>query len=82
MRRRGPGVGGLKKRAEVRNAMREKGAELQEDRLQHSQEVLETFRKHLEQFAVKYRESIKSDVRASEGKREKRGRTWERGVGV
>jgi hypothetical protein len=51
MRRRGPGVGGIKKHDNLKTALKEKGAELQEDRVKHAQEVLATFRTQLEEFA-------------------------------
>lgn len=51
MRRRGPGVGGIKKHDNLKSALKEKGAELQEDRVNHAVEVIATFRVQLEDFA-------------------------------
>lgn len=55
------GVGGLRKRQEVRNVMRQKGAALQQDRVEHSKKVIEVLRRQLEAFAIKYKVSIRSD---------------------
>jgi hypothetical protein len=39
MRRRGPGVGGIKRSENLNNALKEKGAEIQEDKVKHMTEV-------------------------------------------
>jgi ESCRT-II complex subunit VPS22 len=61
MRRKGPGVGGIRKAEAATAKLQERGAALQEDRLQHMTEVVGQFRSHLEGFARKYRSQIKSD---------------------
>ena len=55
------GVGGLRRRQEVRNVMREKGAALQQDRVQHSKKMINLLRRQLESFAIKYKANIRSD---------------------
>jgi len=61
MRRKGPGVGGIKKAEGVQTKLQERGAALQEDRVKHMTEVIEQFRIHLEDFARKYKTQIRSD---------------------
>lgn len=61
MRRRGPGVGGIKKHDNLKSALKEKAAELQEDKVQHATEIIGTFKTQLEDFARKYKSQIKSD---------------------
>ena len=40
MRKRGPGVGGIKRSENLNNALKEKGAEIQEDKVKHMTEVM------------------------------------------
>ncbi len=40
MRRRGPGIGGIKRHEDMKSSLREKGAELREDRVKHAEEVI------------------------------------------
>jgi ESCRT-II complex subunit VPS22 len=61
MRKRGVGVGSIKQNESIKSALRERGVELQEDRLKHATEVIETFRTQLEEFARAYKTQIKSD---------------------
>ena len=61
MHTRGVGRGRLRQQQMMRERMREAGAELREDRVKHSKEVLDKFRTYLEAFAVKYKNSIRSD---------------------
>ena len=51
MRKRGVGVGAIKRKDQHKNAFKEKGAELQEDRVKHMTDAITTFRTHLEEFA-------------------------------
>jgi hypothetical protein len=39
MRKRGPGIGGIKRSENLHSALREKGAEIQEDKVKHMTEV-------------------------------------------
>jgi len=61
MRRRGPGVGGIKRHAQVKVALQLKGQEIAGDRVDHARDILTTFRASLETFARKHKAQIRSD---------------------
>eukprot|EP00947_MAST-08B_sp_MAST-8B-sp1_P006072 g6072.t1 len=61
MRRRGPCVHGLQRRQVAAKKLEEKGAELEDLKMQHVSEQLTMFKSSLEEFAKKYKNDIKKD---------------------
>jgi len=61
LRRRGPGVAGIKKRQAEKKAYNETGNKMQAEQLEHVREVVESFKTRLEDFAEKHRDKINRD---------------------
>jgi ESCRT-II complex subunit VPS22 len=61
MRRRGVGVGAIKKRQDEAKAFTDTGRRLEEEKLAHVEELIGSFRKSLEEFAAKHRTRINED---------------------
>jgi len=60
-RRRGVGVGAIKKRTENAKSFASAGKKMEENQLQHVQEQLETFKVSLQEFAAKHKKQINAD---------------------
>lgn len=56
--RRGPGVKGLKKQKEEKVAIKQKGEELEDQKIEHVKQQLDFFRSELEVFAQKHKKEI------------------------
>lgn len=61
MRRRGVGVGAIKKRQDEAKAFSGVGRRMEEEKLVHVKELLATFKTALQEFAVKHRSRINQD---------------------
>lgn len=61
MRRRGVGIGAVRKKQETAKQFTEVGDQLAESQLAHVSAQLESFKTNLEQFALKYKNNIKKD---------------------
>lgn len=61
MRRRGVGIGAVRKKQEQAKQFTEVGDQLAESQMAHVTAQLEMFKTNLEQFAVKYKNNIKKD---------------------
>ncbi|KAF1332397.1 Vacuolar sorting protein snf8, partial [Globisporangium splendens] len=61
MRRRGVGIGAVRKKQEQAKQFNEVGDQLAESQMAHVTTQLESFKVNLEQFAVKYKNNIKKD---------------------
>ncbi|GAB9462599.1 hypothetical protein Gpo141_00000087 [Globisporangium polare] len=61
MRRRGVGIGAVRKKQEQTKQFTEVGDQLAESQMAHVTVQLEMFKTNLEQFAVKYKNNIKKD---------------------
>ncbi|RLN27220.1 hypothetical protein BBJ28_00009509 [Nothophytophthora sp. Chile5] len=61
MRRRGVGIGAVRKKQEQAKQFTEVGEQLVEANLSHVSSQLELFRTNLQQFAIKYKNNIKKD---------------------
>lgn len=61
MRRRGPGIAGLRKREEERSRYRSVGADLSATKLAQMEQQLSVFRSSLESFALKHRDQVRRD---------------------
>lgn len=61
MRRRGVGIGAVRKKQEQTKQFTEVGDQLAESQMAHVTSQLEMFKTNLEQFAVKYKNNIKKD---------------------
>ncbi|RLN59682.1 hypothetical protein BBJ29_003651 [Phytophthora kernoviae] len=61
MRRRGVGIGAVRKKQEQAKQFSEVGEQLVEANITHVSSQLELFRTNLQQFAIKYKNNIKKD---------------------
>ncbi|RLN78683.1 hypothetical protein BBJ28_00024518, partial [Nothophytophthora sp. Chile5] len=61
MRRRGVGIGAVRKKQEQTKQFTEVGEQIVEANLSHVSSQLELFRTNLQQFAIKYKNNIKKD---------------------
>ncbi|CAH0482241.1 unnamed protein product [Peronospora belbahrii] len=61
MRRRGVGIGAVRKKQEQNKQFTEVGEQIVEANLSHVSSQLELFRTNLQEFAVKYKNNIKKD---------------------
>lgn len=61
MRRRGVGIGAVRKKQEQAKQFTEVGDQLAESQMAHVATQLESFKVNLEQFAIKYKNNIKKD---------------------
>ena len=61
MRRRGVGIGALKKKKEAAQKFKQAGQKLQAEKIEHVTEQLSSFKTHLEEFARKYKNEIKKN---------------------
>ena len=59
--RRNVGIGAVKKQHAARAKLTQKGNEIAELQLQQVSEQMEVFKKHLEEFAMKYKSEIKKN---------------------
>lgn len=61
MRRRGIGIGAVRRKQEIQQQYEDKGNELAASSALHAQEQLKEFKANLEAFSVKHKKSIKKD---------------------
>ena len=61
MRRRGPGVAGIKKHRERREKARNVGKQIEASNMEHMNDQLSLFKQNLEEFARRYKHEIKQD---------------------